>query len=397
MSTPGYHIPNAQPLGTPNPVMPTQAGQRMLPGASTTQPMMPPQGPAYVQGQPMLNQSPTDAPFDPLAPTNSNLSRPEILQQIIDQQNQAADPQAMAEQANNMRIEQLLTEHNNRASQQSDQMSQALNALSQNAQQQADFQRQQLEIQRQQYQAQEQQRLAEQQQPWEHPSLQLAPDVEQTFEDALPVMDTVSRRNALRTAHEVMNNQLTPQLQAMQQQIEALSGRVQTNTQLQSQNFAAGLQDIGAELSLDLDKLDMDPAFVEYKRKTSNEYTGATIDADLQSALRSMQMTDLPVIRKILTNFVRGQEATQQSTDSIEVPPQSGQARTHVDQQMAAPAGAQDQFAQAQQQIQQLENYRTSLMDKLRRGQMPVGEFEQAIAEVEQGVDALIVQQQVQT
>lgn len=386
MSTPAYHLPpNARPIGAPNPVMPTVPNQPMLPGQNASMVGMAPQGTAYVQGQPQQYRGQPQQ-------GRPDLSRPEILEQITAQQNAAADPQAMAAQANNLRIEQILAESNQRAAQQSEQLSQAVALMSQTSQQQADYQRQQLELQQSQHNAQVAAQQAAQLRPWEDPSLQLDADTMQTFEESLPVMDRVSRRNSLQAAHETVNSVVTPEITALKQQLAAMEARIQSNTQNAAQTFADELLDIAGSHNLNLEVLENDPAWIQYKREISNPYTSTTVGADISAALAGGQRKDLNVIRSIFKNFVEKRDAALQGTQN-ELPPQVGGARTQPVQQQPQPGQA-DQPSQVQQQEQQLEAYRGQLLDQLRRQQIDPSTFQTEIAKVEQGMDALISQAQ---
>ena len=394
MSTPPYQLPpNASPLGTLNPVMPTAPNQPMLPGQTAAFAGQMPQGQgiAYVQGQ----QPGIQYPGMPQGTPNGrpNVMRPEILEQVMQQQAQAADPQMMAEQANQLRLEQIISESNERASRQSEQLNQAVTMLSQSTAQQAEFQRQQLEIAQSQQAIQQQAALANQLQPWQDPSLQLNAEQEATFEESLPVINSVARRNALQAAHETVASQVSPEIAALRQEIAQLNTRVQTNTQVQAQSFADDLLDVATEHGLNLDQLERQPEWIAYKREISNPFTQSIVDQDLNAALASGQKKDLRVIRTIFKNFVERttQQNSQQQDGGNELPPQSGNARVNTAQQQQAPVtGAADITNQVGQQHHELEVYRSQLMDGLRRGKIDIGHFQSEIARVEDGVNQLI-------
>lgn len=391
MNAPASHFmpPNSLPIGAPNPVMPTAPNQPMLPGqnghmAAGNQP----QGVAFVQGQ----QAPQPG-VQQFSNNRPDLSRPEILEQIVNQQNAAADPQLMAEQANAQRLEQILLETNQRANQQSEQLNQAVSLMSQTAQQQAEYQRQQLELQQSQHQAQLAAQQAAQLRPWEDPSLQLSADVQQTFEESLPVMEQVSRRNALQTAHETVGQIVTPEIQRLQNQIAALETRVQSNTQMQSQTFADQLLDIAGEHGLNLEVLEGQPDWIAYKSEISNPYTNSSIGNDVSAALQSGQTKDLRVLKQIFKSFAEKRNNELQGAGN-ELPPQVGGARNQPPQQQQQPDQQGSPLDAVNQQAQELESYRGQLLDDLRRQRIDPAYFHAEIAKVEQGMDALISQAQ---
>lgn len=394
MNNPAYHIPpNARPIGTPTVVMPTQPGQVMLPGQYGQMPGMaqPGQGVAYVQGQPpqqMAGQFPGQS-------GRPDLSRPEILQQVMQRQAEAADPQAMAEQANRIRMERLIQETNERAAAQAEQLNQAVTMLSQSSQQQAEFQRQQLAIAQQQQMAQQAAAQAAQRMPWQDPSLDLDPETRITFEESIPVMERVSRRNALLAAHETFNGQVSPQIEALKQQIAQLNTRVESNTQVQAQSFADDLIDLASEHKLDLAVLERQPDWIEFKREISNPFTGTTVDEDLNKALASGQKKDLRTVRQVFKNFVdrKAQQNSQQQDGGNALPPQSGNARAYA-ADPAMQAGAADFTNSVQNEGAQLEEYRGQLLMGLRKGTIDVATFQTEIAKVETAVQSLINQTQ---
>lgn len=395
MSTPAYQLPlppHANPIGTRNPVMPTAPNQPMLPGqnAGFNGVNQQQQGLAYVQGQPPGAQPNAGVQ----QPTNEMLSRPEILEQIVNQQNASADPQAMAEQANQQRIEQMIAEQNQRANQQAEQMQQAVSLLAQTQQQQAAYTQQQLEFQQQQQQQQDAARAAQAARPWEAASLQLDAETQQVFEDSLPVMDVVSRRNALQAAHETMDANINPQLQAMQQRIDQLQSRVESNTQLQQQSFADELTMIAEEHGIDLNTIESNPDYVGYVNQTSNALRGTTIKNDIDAVLAGRQNRDLKVIRNAFKGYAEMRDGKPQQGGANELPPQSGNARAGVPAQAADASGDAGQPNTFDQQYSDLENYRSTLLNQLRRQQIDPVTFQTEIAQVEQGVQALINQAQ---
>lgn len=391
MNQPAYQLPRgAQPIGTPTPVVPTQPGQVMLPGhaAAAPAPNGAPNGVVYTQGQQM---PPQGGPSQVPGYSQEALSRPEILDRITSEQNAAADPQKMAEQANNLRLEQMLAESNQRAADQAAQLNQAVQLMSTTSQQQAEYQRQQMEMARLQMEQQNADRLAQQQRPWEHPSLQLDSDTLQTFEESIPVIDTLSRRNAMQIASETVQNTVNPQVQALNDKIAALETQVQNNARSVGSQFADSLMIMADEYGVDLNSIESEPAFIEYSGEVSNQITGQTIGQDVKAALTGGQPHDLRVLRTVFKNYAQRRDGDTQTQHDL--PPQGGGAREHT---VHASTQAQEpsQLSHVQEQGAQLEQYRASLMNQLRRQQISVSDFQDEIAKVESGMDALINQTQ---
>lgn len=393
MSTPAAHLnlpPNAQPIGTRTPVMPTAPGQPMLPGTYAGQgaPTQA-QGPAYVQGLGPAGQVPEGVPTG-----RPDLSRPEILDQIVQRQNESADPQRMAEIANQQRLEQMILESNQRSQQQAEQLGQAVTMLTETQRQNAEYQQQQLQLQQQQIAAQQAAQQANQRMPWEDPSLQLDSQTEQVFEESLPVINTVSRRNALQAAHEMVQQTVTPEVQALQQKLQALETRMASQTQLQAQSFRDQLQDTADSFGLDLNILQDQPDWIQFQNEVTNPYKGTTVGADVSAALQGASASDLRVLRQIFKSFVERRNSDQQGGTN-ELPPPVGNARPNSVQQ--TPPGQEqipDPMAAVGQQAQQLEQYRSQLLDSLRRGQIEPSKFQSEIAQIESSMDALISQTQ---
>lgn len=377
--------PGAQPIGTPSVVTPVR-GAGYQPQGNVPVQLNPNTQPIYVQGQqPVQLHDPSQGP----------VMRPEILDQMIAQQNVGADPQLMAQQANEQRIEQLIQDSNNRQAQQADQLNTLMGTLAQQQQASNDLARQQLEFQRQQAEAQ---RAANQPaNAWDDPSLQLDAETLQTYEDTLPVMDKVARRNALLAAHETVGAVVGPELQALRDQVAALQTSTQAVQELAGQQFAAGLQQIAGEYGIDLQTIDSEPGYVQYRNTTSNALTGTTIGDDIDAALKSGDMTRLMTIRAAFKNYATQRDGQQQQVAQAELPDAVGGARVQMVDPSVAQAGGGVQMPQGQPQANdsivkanQLEAYRKDLMVQLRTKRIGPAEFQQKVTEIETAMDTLI-------
>ena len=374
--------PGTRPIGAPA-IMSSVPNPGYQPPGGVPVQLNQPQQPVYVQGQQPINLH---------DPSQGPVMRPDILDQVIAQQNAGADPQLMAQQANDQRIEQIIQESNRRQAEQSQQLNQIASMFQQSQQQAADYQRQQVEMQRQ---ALEAERLRNQPaNPWDDPALQLDPETLQTFEDTLPVMNTVARRNALQAAHETVGNLVSPEIQALREQVNQLQQNTQSVQELARSQFAAGLQDIAAENGIDLDTIDSEPGYIQYRNTTSNPLLGTTIGQDIDQVLKSGDIANLRVLRAAFKNYAERRDGQQQQVAQAELPDAAGGARVQmVDPTVAQTGGMQGQQPQAsdvQAQAGQLEAYRKSLMNSLRSGRISPTDFQSKVTEIEAAMDTLI-------
>lgn len=350
---------NLRPLGTPTPVIPVAPGGQQVPSLRKD---------VFTQGD-----------LDPRLRTERT-QRPATIEERIAAQQEEMDPQRMAQQNNDHRIDKLMAEANERADRQSERIEAAMGALNQSVQNQNAMNERMLRL--------EEKRLEAERQANRGPSIDeltaLSPDEEAAYADVLPVIEKQATRNAHTVATNVLSNQVDPRLKAMEEKLNALESRTEDLHQNTANHFGAQLQRAAHQYGIDLSTVESERSWIEFEGETSDPLSGTKIKDVMTSALSRGTPQDLDILERVFQRY-----AAKRDNRPVEqaLPQTTGHTRSNPQQ---APDNLSPDLENARVEYAELEGYRSQLLGDLRAKRISTADFETEIAAIEKRVEELI-------
>lgn len=351
---------NIRPFGTPTPVVPVAPGQQSAPS--------------------LRKDIFTKSDLDPTRRTD-RAERPLSIEERMAAQTEELDPQRIAQQNNQHRIDKQMQEANERADRQAARLEEAMGAFSQSVETQNQMNERMLRL--------EEQRLAAERAANAGPSIEemtrLEEDEQTAYADVIPVIDKRAALNAHNMANRVVNDHVDPRLQAMEDKLNALETRTQDLTEHTANHFGAQLNRTAQQYGIDLSTVESDRSWIEFEGEISDSLSGTKIKDVMTSALKGQSPRDLDILDRVFQRY-----AAKRDNRPVEqaLPETTGQIRT-TPQQTPTDTLTPDMQGVAAE-YEQLETYRSQLLGDLRAKRISSADFEAEIAVIEARVEELI-------